>query len=253
MAFSESQHLTVELPMGGALQLDRNALLKALPRPTRQRIEPLLSEVFLPLGEVICKSGRKILHVYFPVDCIVSLLSLTEDGHSTELCMVGREGMVGYSAFMGGESTPSVAVIQSAGTALRLPAAALACEFNNEPAVRVLFLRYMQAVVAEISQTALCNCHHTIRQRFCRWLLMSLDRVPGENLHMTQELIANMLGVRREGVTRIAKQLRKAGVLEYRRGYITVLDRARLQKMSCECYEVLKAETERLNGRDKHP
>ncbi|WP_372922606.1 Crp/Fnr family transcriptional regulator [Roseovarius sp.] len=225
---------------------ERNDLLALLPERVKKRVFPLLREVNLPLGQEIYAAGQEEKHVYFPADCIVSLLYVMLDGHSAEISVVGREGIVGISVFMGGGSTPSQAVVQSAGTAYRLPAAELKREFNDDEGLRVLMLRYTQALITQMSQTAVCNRHHTINQQLCRWLLLSLDRLPTNQLTMTQELIANMLGVRREGVTEAACRLQNLGVIRYQRGRITVLDRPRLEKLSCECYAVVKTETDRL-------
>ncbi len=225
---------------------ERNDLLALLPERVKKRVFPLLREVNLPLGQEIYAAGQEEKHVYFPADCIVSLLYVMLDGHSAEISVVGREGIVGISVFMGGGSTPSQAVVQSAGTAYRLPAAELKREFNDDEGLRVLMLRYTQALITQMSQTAVCNRHHTIDQQLCRWLLLSLDRLPTNQLTMTQELIANMLGVRREGVTEAACRLQNLGVIRYQRGRITVLDRPRLEKLSCECYAVVKTETDRL-------
>ncbi len=225
---------------------ERNDLLALLPERVKKRVFPLLREVNLPLGQEIYAAGQEEKHVYFPADCIVSLLYVMLDGHSAEISVVGREGIVGISVFMGGGSTPSQAVVQSAGTAYRLPAAELKREFNDDEGLRVLMLRYTQALITQMAQTAVCNRHHTIDQQLCRWLLLSLDRLPTNQLTMTQELIANMLGVRREGVTEAACRLQNLGVIRYQRGRITVLDRPRLEKLSCECYAVVKTETDRL-------
>ncbi|MCW2291209.1 CRP-like cAMP-binding protein [Pseudomonas sp. BIGb0408] len=185
-------------------------------------------------------------HVYFPTDSIISLLNVMESGASAEISVVGNEGLVGISLFMGGESTPSRAVVQSGGYAYRLQGQRLKDEFNRHGEMLVLMLRYTQALITQMSQTAVCNRHHSIDQQLCRWLLLSLDRLPGNQLTMTQELIANMLGVRREGVTEAAGKLQRQGVIEYSRGHITVLNRKRLEQMSCECYAVVKKETDRL-------
>jgi CRP-like cAMP-binding protein len=200
----------------------------------------------MPLGKVMYESGDKMRHVYFPTDSIVSLLYVMENGSSAEISVVGNEGLVGISLFMGGESTPSRAVVQSAGTAYRLLGQRLKDEFNRHSELLVLMLRYTQSLITQMAQTAVCNRHHAIDQQLCRWLLLSLDRLEGTELTMTQELIANMLGVRREGVTEAAGKLQKLGVIEYNRGHIRVLDRPRLEKLSCECYKVVKAETDRL-------
>ncbi|MGY6554342.1 MAG: Crp/Fnr family transcriptional regulator [Wenzhouxiangella sp.] len=223
-----------------------NDLLASLPESTQARVLPLLKKVDLDLGTVIYEAGQQISQVYFPANCIISLLYVMLDGASAEISVVGRDGMVGIAVFMGGASTPSRAVVQSAGIAYRLSAIDLRNEFNNDADTRMLMLRYTQALITQMAQTAVCNRHHTIDQQLCRWLLLSLDRLPGNTLHMTQELIANMLGVRREGVTEAAGKLQKLGVINYRRGHIDVLDRPQLEQLSCECYEVVKKETARL-------
>jgi CRP-like cAMP-binding protein len=226
-----------------------NDLLAEMPDEVRARVLPLLKKVELDLGHVIYEAGQDIHHVYFPANCIISLLYVMLDGSSAEISVVGHDGMVGIAVFMGGASTPSRALVQSAGTAYRLSAADLRREFNNDSAVRMLMLRYTQALITQMAQTAVCNRHHSIDQQLCRWLLLSLDRLPGNQLDMTQELIANMLGVRREGVTEAAGKLQSLGVIEYRRGHITVKDRPRLERLSCECYQVVKDENRRLRSR----
>ncbi|MDO6477933.1 Crp/Fnr family transcriptional regulator [Alteromonas sp. 1_MG-2023] len=223
-----------------------NTLLNTLPDETKQRLFPQIRLVELPLGEVIYDAGQNVSMVYFPTDSIISLLSTMADGSSAEISVVGNEGLVGIAVFMGGESTPNCAIVQSAGVAYRLPAAALCSEFNNNQTVRMLLLRYTQALIAQMAQTAVCNRHHSIDQQLCRWLLLSLDRLSTNKLTMTQELIANMLGVRREGVTEAAGKLQKLGVITYRRGHITVTNREKLEALCCECYAVVKSETDRL-------
>lgn len=223
-----------------------NHLLTALPADVKQRLTALFEPLYLPLGQVLYEPDTTLQHVYFPIDAIVSLLYVTENGASAEIAVVGNEGLVGIAVFMGGESTTNRAIVQSAGQALRLPVAPLRKEFNRHGAMLQLLLRYTQALITQMAQTAVCNRHHTIDQQLCRWLLLSLDRLPGNELIMTQELIANMLGVRREGVTEAAGKLHKLGVIEYRRGHITVLDRAHLEQLSCECYAVVKKESDRL-------
>ena len=200
----------------------------------------------LKLGTVLYEPGFTLQHVYFPIDCIVSLLYVMKDGASAEIAVVGNEGMVGISLFMGGETTPSRAVVQSAGDALRMDGQSLKDEFNRSRSVHHLLLRYTQALLTQMAQTAVCNRHHSIEQQLCRWLLLSLDRLPNNSLTMTQQLIANMLGVRREGVTESAGRLQAAGLINYRRGKITVLDRPALERSCCECYAVVKAEFDRL-------
>lgn len=224
----------------------QNHLLAALPADVQARIFPLLEAVDLPLGKVLYESGDTMRHVYFPTDSIVSLLYVMEDGASAEISVVGNEGVVGVALFMGGESTPSRAIVQSAGHAYRLAGARTKEEFHRDGDMQQLMLRYTQSLITQMAQTAVCNRHHTIDQQLCRWLLLSLDRLTGNQLVMTQELIANMLGVRREGVTEAASKLQKLGVIHYARGHITVLDRPRLEKLSCECYAVVKRETDRL-------
>ena len=224
-----------------------NYLLAALPTVVQDRLLPHLELVPMPLGKVMYESGDSLRHVYFPTDCIVSLLYVMEDGSSAEISVVGNEGMVGIAVFMGGGSTPSRAIVQSAGSAYRLAGQRLRDEFNHQDAfMRLLMLRYTQALITQMAQTAVCNRHHSIDQQLCRWILLSLDRLPSNQLSMTQELIANMLGVRREGVTEAAGKLQKLGVIEYNRGLITVLDRPALERLSCECYAVVKKETDRL-------
>ncbi len=223
-----------------------NRLIGALSAPDLKRIRPHLEPVDMPLGEVVYESGRELDFVYLPTSSIVSLLYVLENGASAEIAVVGNEGVVGISIFMGGESTPSRAVVQSAGGAYRLPAEVMRNEFNRGGAMQHLMLRYTQSLIAQMAQTAVCNRHHSVDQQLCRWLLLSIDRLATPEIVMTQELIANMLGVRREGVTESAGRLQKAGVISYRRGRIQVLDRPRLETMSCECYEVVRRETERL-------
>ncbi|GAB2189085.1 Crp/Fnr family transcriptional regulator [Sessilibacter sp. MAH1] len=224
----------------------QNLLIASLPHTVRQRLLVNLELIELPLGHVLYESGDTLRHAYFPTDSIVSLLYVMENGDSAEIAVVGNEGMVGTALFLGGESTPSRAVTQSYGFAYRLPRQKFIEEFSLHKELLVLLLRYTQAVITQMAQTAVCNRHHSIDQQLCRWLLLSLDRMSGKNLFMTQELIANMLGVRREGVTEAAGKLQKLGVIEYHRGHITVLDRSKLENLSCECYAVVKKETDRL-------
>jgi CRP-like cAMP-binding protein len=205
-----------------------------------------LQLVPMPLGKIVYESGDALRHVYFPADCIVSLLYVMKDGASAEISVVGNEGLVGVALFMGGETTPSRAIVQSAGSAYRLVAKRLKLEFNRHGQLQLLLLRYTQALITQMAQTAVCNRHHSVDQQLCRWLLLSLDRLPSNQLTMTQELISNMLGVRREGVTAAAAKLQRLGVIRYRRGKITVLDRPRLEALCCECYAVVKKETDRL-------
>jgi len=224
----------------------QNYLLGAMPEAEWARFAPHLTPVVLHLGDVIYESGTEQPHVYFPTDSIVSLLYVMEDGSSAEIAIVGNEGLVGISLFMGGGTTPSRAVVQSAGQAFRMRAQFIRDEFILAGRVQQLFLRYTQALLTQMGQTAVCNRHHTLEQQLCRWLLMSLDRLSSNELTMTQELIANMLGVRREGVTEAAGKLQRAGVIEYHRGRIRVLDRPRLESMACECYDVVSKEFARL-------
>jgi CRP-like cAMP-binding protein len=222
-----------------------NHLIAALPAADLARWMPHLESVEMPLGAVIYESGGTQSHVVFPTTSIVSLLYVMESGASAEIAVVGNEGLVGIALFMGGESTPSRAVVQSAGHGYRLPAKVIQEEFKRLPVLHLL-LRYTQALITQMAQTAVCNRHHTLDQQLCRWLLLSLDRLKGSDLHMTQELIANMLGVRREGVTEAALNLQRAGIISYSRGRIKVLNRALLEQRTCECYAVVKKEYDRL-------
>ena len=224
----------------------QNQLLAALPAPDYERLQVHLEFVKLPLGMVVFESGRKLRHLYFPASGIVSLLYAMESGASTEIAVIGNEGVVGIALFMGGESTPSRAVVQSAGYGYRLKAVVLKTEFKRGGPLQQLLLRYTQALIAQMTQTAVCNRHHAVDQQLCRWLLLSLDRLPSNELAMTQELIANMLGVRREGVTEAAGKLQAAGLIHYTRGHITVLDRPKLEARVCECYSVVRKEMDRL-------
>jgi CRP-like cAMP-binding protein len=224
----------------------QNHLLAELPEAEFARWLPQLEPAKLALGQVLYESGGKMSHVYFPTTAIVSLLYVMENGASAEIAVCGNEGIVGISLFMGGGSTPSRAVVQSAGEGYRMSAQAMKEEFNRAGPVMHLLLRYTQALITQMAQTAVCNRHHSLDQQLCRWLLLSLDRLPGNDLVMTQELIANMLGVRREGVTEGALKLQKAGLIQYARGRITVLDRKGLEKRTCECYAVVKKEYDRL-------
>ena len=233
-------------PLTATTDSKANQLLAALPVAEWLRWQAHLEAVDLPLGRVLYESGVTLSHVYFPTTAIASLLYVMEDGASAEIAVVGREGIVGVSLFMGGESTPSRAVVQSAGKGFRMRAAALKAEFSNSGPVMHLLLRYTQALITQMAQTAVCNRHHSLDQQLCRWLLLSLDRLRDNELVMTQELIANMLGVRREGVTEGALKLQKAGLIRYARGHITVLDRKGLERRSCECYAVVKTEYDRL-------
>jgi CRP-like cAMP-binding protein len=223
-----------------------NLLLKALPEDAWRLWEPHLEPVPMPLAKSLYESGTKLTHVYFPTTSIVSLLYVMENGSSAEIAVVGNEGLVGISLFMGGETTPSRAVVQSAGEGFRLKASAMMEAFNSAGPVMHLLLRYTQALITQMAQTAVCNRHHTLDSQLCRWLLLSLDRLPSSELVMTQELIANMLGVRREGVTEAAGRLQADGIISYQRGHIKVLDRPALERRTCECYAVVKKEYDRL-------
>ncbi|WP_240224815.1 Crp/Fnr family transcriptional regulator [Rheinheimera hassiensis] len=227
-------------------QPTQNLLLNAAPADVQQRLFPHLELVEMPLGKVLYESGDVMRYVYFPTNCIVSLLYVMENGASAEISVVGYEGLVGVALFMGGESTTSRAIVQSAGFAYRLLGQRMKDEFNRHGELLQLMLRYSQALLTQMAQTAVCNRHHSIDQQLCRWLLLSLDRLKDNHLVMTQELIANMLGVRREGVTEAAGRLQKQGVIDYSRGHIVVINRPKLEQLSCECYEVVKAETDRL-------
>src|SRR5687768_1643287 len=238
-----------------------NYLLAALPEDSFKLLLPYLEGVPLPLGMVLYESGGEQRYVYFPTSSIVSLLYVLANGSSAEIAVTGCEGLVGIALFMGGETTPSRAVVQSAGQGYRLRAAVLKKEFETGGPLQPLLLRYTQALITQMTQTAVCNRHHAVEQQLCRWLLLSLDRLPANELVMTQELIANMLGVRREGVTEAAGKLQAEGVIEYSRGRITVLDRAHLEARVCECYAVVKKEYDRLlpfpaapaDNRSAHP
>ncbi len=223
-----------------------NGLLAALPEAAWARWKGQLEAVDMPLGSVLYESGSTLSHIYFPTTAIVSLLYVMENGAAAEIAVVGNEGLVGISLFMGGESTPSRAVVQSAGSGFRVAGPMIKREFNHFGPVMHLLLRYTQALITQMSQTAVCNRHHSLDQQLCRWLLLSLDRLRGNELVMTQELIANMLGVRREGVTEAAGRLQEAGLISYSRGHIKVLDRPGLEQRSCECYAVVKREYDRL-------
>ena len=229
-----------------ALNPRQNRLLAAIPDSEWTRWVPHLEPVTLPLGKALYESGARLSYVYFPTTAIVSLLYVMEDGASAEIAVVGREGIVGISLFMGGDSTTNRAIVQSAGRGFRLKANLMLQEFNRAGPVLHLLLRYTQALITQMAQTAVCNRHHSLDQQLCRWLLLSLDRLDSNDLVMTQELIANMLGVRREGVTEAAGQLQKAGLIRYQRGHITVLDRDGLEARTCECYAVVKKEYDRL-------
>ena len=224
----------------------QNHLLAALPATDFERLQSHLKLIPLELGAALYEPGVEMRHLYFPTNSIVSLLYVMTDGASAEIAVVGNEGVVGVSLFMGGETTPSRAVVQSAGHAYRLPGQVIKEEFTRGGAMQHLLLRYTQALLTQMAQTAVCNRHHSLDQQLCRWLLLSLDRLPANELVMTQELIANMLGVRREGVTEAAGHLQEAGLIRYSRGHITVLDRPGLEARTCECYAVVKRECDRL-------
>lgn len=224
----------------------QNQLLAMLPYDEYQRLAPHLEFVELSLGQTLVESGKMMRHVYFPVDAIISLVNLMEDGNSTEISVVGREGIVGISQFMGGETTPAHAIVHSAGTAYRLTTQVLRDEFKRAGSLQNILLRYTLALITQMAQTAVCNRHHSLNQQLCRWLLLSLDRLPTNELVMTQELIANMLGVRRGGVAESAGKLQRAGLISYSRGSIHILDRPGLEDRVCECYSIVKKEYDRL-------
>jgi CRP-like cAMP-binding protein len=223
----------------------QNDVLAALPAAAQQRLFPHLQPMFLSRGTVLKEAGCALKQVFFPVDCILSLLHVMEDGGSAGVLLVGNDGLLGSAVCMGGENSQSQAIVLSAGYAFGLFPQRLKDEFDNHSDMRAVVLRYTQALMTQIGQTAVCNRHHSIDQQLCRWLLLLLDRLPSNCLILTQELMANMLGVRRESVTSAAGKLQKIGVIEYRRGNITVIDRPQLEKLACECYEVVR-ETERL-------
>ena len=223
-----------------------NHLLAALPAADYERLLPELEAVFLPLGWVVYEAGGHPGHVYFPTTSIISLLYVLKDGSSAEIAVTGNDGLVGIALFMGGESTPSQAVVQSAGDGYRLKAAVLQREFKQGGELQHLALRYTQALITQMAQTAVCNRHHSVEQQLCRWLLLSMDRLPSNELRMTHELIANMLGVRREGVTAAAGRLQADDMIECHRGYITIKDRPKLEKRVCECYSIVRKEYDRL-------
>lgn len=225
---------------------EQNHILNALPEEARARLFPHLKLVELPLGKVLYESGGPLRHMYFPIDAIVSLLYVLDNGASAEIAVVGNEGVLGVALFMGGETTTNRAIVQSAGWAYRLTGARLKREFELHSSLLHILLRYTQALITQMAQTAVCNRHHSVDQQLCRWLLLSLDRLDSNNVTMTQELIANMLGVRREGVTEAAGKLQKLGAIKYSRGQITVLNRRLLESSCCECYAVVRRETDRL-------
>jgi CRP-like cAMP-binding protein len=229
-----------------ATKKNNNHLLALLPAKEFERVSHYLELVELKLGEVLYESGGQLNYTYFPTTAIISMLYVLENGASTEIAVVGNEGILGISIFMGGETTTSRAVVQSAGYSYRLKSQILLAEFNRGESMMRLLLRYTQALITQMSQTAVCNRHHTIEQQLCRWLLLSLDRLPSRSLTMTQELIANMLGVRREGVTEAAGKLQQRGLITYCRGRIDVTNRTGLEKVVCECYQVVRNELDRL-------
>ena len=239
-----SQHQTQARRAGDSAQTvpTRNLILGALPPNELAALEPHLQPVSLSLGHALYESGDPLQHAYFPVEGIVSLIYVTAAGESAELAVIGREGMVGTSLFMGGQTTPSRAVVQAACRAYRIRAALLNARFEASPVLQRVLLRFAQALLTQISLTAVCNLHHTVDQQLCRWLLLSLDRLPGNRLHMTQDLISSMLGVRRQGVTESARKLVRRGVIQYSRGVITVLDRRQLERLACDCYNVVRGD-----------
>ena len=231
----------------------QNHLLAALEPAARERIFPCLKRVTLLLGRVLCEPGQPMRHAFFPTNAIISLLGVMRNGASAEISLVGHEGLIGVATFLGDGNTTSRAVVQSAGSAFSIDSRRLREEFNACAGTRMLMLRYTQALITQIGQTAVCNRHHTVEQRLCRWLLQSLDRLPENRLEMTHEMVANMLGVRREGVTAAAGRLQAQGVIQYRRGHVAVTDRRQLEQLCCECYVVEKRETERLCGHRARP
>lgn len=232
---------------------DLNHLLAALPAEVFARLSPHLELITMPLGEVLYESGGQLQHVYFPTTAIVSLHYIMENGASAEMAGVGNEGVIGISLFMGGNTTPSRATVQTGGHGYRLQGQLMLEEFDRSGPMMRLMLRYTQALITQMSQTAVCNRHHSMEQQLCRWLLLTLDRLPSNELTMTQELIACMLGVRREGITEAAGNLQQAGLISYRRGHITVIDRCGLELLTCECYSVVKNEFHRLLGEAQIP
>jgi len=248
---SVGQKVRSRLPQGLAPDPRQNRLLASLPEADWQRWQPLLEPIAMPQGKVLYESGAMLTHVHFPTSAIVSLLYETASGASAGIALVGNEGLVGVPVFMGGGSTPSRAVVQSAGLGFRMPGAAIREEFSRSGPVMQILLHFTQALIAQMAQTAVCNRHHSVDQQLCRWLLLSLDRLAGNDLVVTQDLIANMLGVRREGVTEAALSLQRAELISYRRGHVTVLDRPGLELRSCECYAVVKAEYDRLLADDR--
>lgn len=238
--------LSEDCAMAEQYKPQQNHLLAALPVDVQRRLFRNLELIEMPYGKVLYDSGDTMRYVYFPINSIVSLLYVMENGASAEISVVGNEGFIGMALLMGGDSTPSQAIVQSAGHAYRLPANLFKEEFHRHSEMQVLLLRYTQALITQMTQTAVCNRHHTVEQQLCRWLLLCMDRLSGAQLHMTQELMSNMLGVRREGITEAAGNLQKKGAIRYARGRITVLDRRVIEKLSCECYAVVRKETDRL-------
>ena len=234
-------------------ELPHNHLLAELSLEERNRLFPYLQLVAMPLGKVLHEPGDLLHHAYFPVDCVVSLLQVIGNGASAEISVVGNDGVIGVALFMGGETTPSRAIVQSAGYAYQLESQRLKDEFHRNGGLQASLLRYTQALITQMSQTAVCNRHHSIQQQLCRWLLLSLDRLFSNRLVTTPELIANILGVRWEGVTEATSELQKLNVIAYAPGQITVLDRPRLEQLCCECYGVMKKETDRLRSRQNVP
>ncbi len=229
-----------------SIQAQKNRLLACLPEADQERLSPHLELVSMKLGQVVYEAGDTLLYAYFPIDCVISLLYVMKDGGAAETAMVGNEGVVGVSLFMGGEATTGRAIVQNDGHAYRLEAALLKKEFDRAGPMQHLLLRYTQALMAQMTQTAACNKHHTVPQQLCRWLLFGLDRLPDNKMMMTQGLVANMLGVRREGVTDATGALQSAGLITYNQGTFTVIDRPRMEQEVCECYAVVKKEFDRL-------
>ncbi len=236
------KHRHLELPLA------QSCFTSRLSESLKERLLPFLTSVTLPLGKELYEAGELHRHIYFPVDAIVSLMIELESGDSTEIAIVGNDGLVGIALFLGGDCTSHKAVVQSAGKAYRIDKAQIQPEFEIHGEFMRCVLLYTQSLMTQMAQTAFCNRHHSIHQQLCRWLLLSHDRIPGDELIMTQELIANMLGVRREGVTQAAGHLQDLSVIDYRRGHITILDRAQLERLSCECYAIVKSEIKRLEG-----
>jgi CRP-like cAMP-binding protein len=252
LSFTGNKHQAHKLAVSSLHSPIQNHLLAALPAAEFERLSAHLELVVIPLGEMLYVPGGKLQHAYFPTTSIVSLHYVMASGSSSESAGVGKEGVVGVALFMGGDTTPSSAVVQTAGHAYRLEGRLLKQEFDRAGLMQRLLLRYTQALITQMSQIAACDRHHSVEQRLCRWLLLTLDRAPMRELVMTQELVASMLGVRREGVTEAAGRLQKAGLIRYRRGHITVLERSRLESHACECYGVIKKEMARLLPNERH-